>query len=290
MDFEVEAFALPNDPDKCVLVVRTQASPSAPHMATYKQDNRYYGRFYRRSNFENRIAEEYEVREIMERARRLYLGLEDVLGRRGYLDPLSPDFGDTSYNRRLAVRLSNGSRERAPRWASFLLLPTVPASVPVTDGGGWLRWLDSNEHKYEPDTTNSYLPLGPRRPVLGGAVCLNPAFADGRMIANLLDEYLRMGFDGSVEYGFAPVGEKAFSPRDPVPYFMGSRMLVKLWQTLGFAAEARARLSMTAPHLLTINLTHTEGAILANFARNREDPTNDPYDLYDAPECLEPNV
>jgi len=36
MDFEVEAFALPNEPNQCVLVVRTQASPSAPHMVTLK--------------------------------------------------------------------------------------------------------------------------------------------------------------------------------------------------------------------------------------------------------------
>ncbi len=31
MAFEVDAFELPNDPDRCVLVVRTQASPSAAH-------------------------------------------------------------------------------------------------------------------------------------------------------------------------------------------------------------------------------------------------------------------
>jgi len=290
MDFEVEAFALPNDPDKCVLVVRTQASPSAPHMVTYKQDNRYYGRFYRRSNFENRIAEEYEVREMMERARRLYLGLEDELGRRGYSNPLSPHFGETPYNRRLAARLSDGERERASRWVSFLLLPTLPASAPAVDGSDWLRWLDGNERRYEPELLGLYIPTGPRRPVLGGAVCLESAFANGRVIAELLDTYLRVGFDGSVEYGFTPVDEQGFSSREPIPYFMGSNMLIRLWQTLGFAAELRSRLSIMAPHLLTVNLARTEGAILTNFARGWQDPASAPWNWYKAPRCLEPNV
>ena len=99
---ELGAFGLPGNPDGCVLVVRTTASPLAPHMVTLKGDNRYYGRFYRTSNYENRIAEEYDVREMMERARRLYLGVEEELSRRGYSDPSSPDFGDNPYTRLLA--------------------------------------------------------------------------------------------------------------------------------------------------------------------------------------------
>ncbi len=156
MDLEVEAFALPNDPDRCVLVVRTQASPSAPHMVTFKGDNRYYGRFYRRANFGNRIAEEYEVREMMERIRRLYLGLEDELGRRGYSDPLSPDFGESPYNRRLAPYSPDQGMSRAARWASFLLLPTSPSWTASADREGWVRWLDPNRRRYKPESNERY--------------------------------------------------------------------------------------------------------------------------------------
>ena len=79
LDFEMDTFDYGGGPDRCELVVLTNASPSAPHMVTLKGANRYYGRFYRRSNYENRIAEEYEVREMLERARRLYLGIEEEL-------------------------------------------------------------------------------------------------------------------------------------------------------------------------------------------------------------------
>ena len=113
--------------------------------------------------------------------------MEDELGRRGYSNPLWPHFGETPYNRRLTARLSDGERERASRWVSFLLLPTLPASAPAVDGSDWLRWLDGNERRYEPELRGLYIPTGPRRPVLGGAVCLKSASANGRVIAELLD-------------------------------------------------------------------------------------------------------
>ena len=133
LDFEMEAFDYGGGPDRCVLVVRTNASPSAPHMVTLKADIRYYGRFYRRSNYESRIAEEYEVREMLERARRLYLGVEDELARRGYSEPYSADFGKNPYTRRLATRAaspeSGPRRVAAEMWASFVLLAAAPGSV-----------------------------------------------------------------------------------------------------------------------------------------------------------------
>jgi hypothetical protein len=289
MAFEVEAFELPNDPDRCVLVVRTQTSPAAPHMVTFKEDNRYYGRFYRRGNFGNRIAEEYEVREMMERARRLYLGLEDELGRRGYSDPLSAGFGKSPYNLRLAFRSPNGEYLGTSRWVSFLLLPTLPPGTASADREDWLRWLDPNERKYEPEPNELYVPSALRRPVLGGIASLKPGLEDGKTSANLLEAYLRVGFDGSVEYGFAPVGATE-SPEGPVSYFMGRKILVRLWQTLGFAAEVRARLSIATPHLLSVNLKSTGGAILTDFAKGWENPTSDPRELQRALRCLEPNV
>lgn len=291
MDFEIEAFALRGDPDRCLLIVRAQASPSAPHMVTLNGDNRYYGRFYRRGNFGNRIAEEYEVREMMERARRLYLGLEEELSRRGYGDPLSASFGDSPYNRRLAGRFRDRDLvETASRWVSFLLLPTAPARMAFADRGSLVDWLDPNERRYEPHPRYSYLPTAVPRPVLGGVASLDVAYKDGRMIANLLDEYVRVGFDGSVEYGFAPVSETKSSDGTVVPCFVGNKIVDKLWQTLGFAADLRARLSMATPQLLAINLAGTEGAILAGFAQGWEDPRGDPSEVDRAPTCLEPNV
>src|SRR5215208_8285148 len=151
LDFEIEAFDYGGGPDKCVLVVRTQASPSVPHMVTLDRDNRYYGRFYRRSNYENRIAEEYEVREMLERARRFYLGVEEELRRRGYSDPYADLFGENPYTMRLATRAASpGSGPRrvpADMWASFVLLPTARANTRGLDRSEWLRWLEPNDRR-----------------------------------------------------------------------------------------------------------------------------------------------
>ena len=291
MDFEVEAFAFRGDPGRCLLVMRAQASPSAPHMVTLNGDNRYYGRFYRRGNFGNRIAEEYEVREMLERSRRLYLGLEDELARRGYGDPLSGRFGDSPYNRRLAGRFRDRDVvETASRWASFLLLPTVPAGMAFADRGSLVDWLDPSERRYVPRPRDLYLPTAIPRPVLGGVASLDASYKDGSMVANLLSRYVRISSDGSVEYGFVPVSETKSSDGTVVPCFVGSKIVEKLWQTLGFAADLRTRLSMATPHILNINLAGTEGAILAGFAPDWEDPRGNPWEVDRAPTCLEPNV
>ncbi|WP_166398810.1 AlbA family DNA-binding domain-containing protein [Rubrobacter marinus] len=290
MVLDVEAFPLSGDPSRCLLVVRTQPSPSAPHMVTLNGDNRYYGRFYRRGNFGNRIAEEYEVREMMERARRLYLGLEEELSRRGYGDPSSATFGDSPYNRRLAARSPEGRMEAATRWASFLLLPTSPGGTALADRAGLVDWLDPNEHRYEPHPRDLYLPTAVPRPVLGGVASLSIAYEDGRPVGGRAKDYVRVGFDGSVEYGFAPASVTALPDGTEVPYFIGTRIAAKLWQTLGFAAAVRSQLSLAAPHLLSVNLARTEGAILAGFADGWEDPRGDFLELQEAPRCLEPNA
>ncbi len=292
VDLELEAFDLPNDPDRCVLVVRTTASPLAPHMVTLRGDNRYYGRFYRRSNYENRIAEEYEVREMLERARRLYLGVEEEIVRRGYSNLSSAEFGNNPYTCRLADRLRHDEETRhrlpAAMWASFILLPTS-SSNSRQDRASWLSWLDPNERKYEPEPTGHFLPYHLKRPILNGVACLSPHYRGG---AADLDEYLLLGFDGSVEFGFAPAVTNARIQDELGHYFRGVTLLYRLWQFLNFAADVRSRLGMVAPHLLVVNLKGTGGAALADFARGWMSPIDSGglYAFADAPKCLEPNV
>ena len=289
LDFEMETFDYGGAPDSCVLVVRTNASPSAPHMVTLKADNRYYGRFYRRSNYESRIAEEYEVREMLERARRLYQGVEDELARRGYSDPYSPDFGNNPYTRPLATRDAGFGTERAlpGMWAAFTLVPTAPATV-RQDRADWLSWLDPNQRKYEPETGSLFVPFDIRRPVLGGISCAKRDYVDGSP-TGLDEEYLLTGFDGSVELGFSPARIRSASQR----IYFGGKLVRRLWQTLNFAAEVRSRLGILAPHLLAVNLRNTEGAVLAGFASRwtDQDPIGGAWvDFDEAPKCLEPNV
>jgi hypothetical protein len=289
IEVEMGTFAMQETPDKCLLVVRTPASPLAPHMVTLKGDNRYYGRFYRRSNYENRIAEEYEVREMLERARRLYLGVEEDLARRGYSEPSSSDFGDNPYTRRLADDRRDdeaGNRLPAEMWASIVLLPTIPASV-RQDQREWLSWLDPSERQYEPSPGSTLLPYGSKRPVLKGVVCLQPHRWGG---AADLDEYLVLGFDGSVEFGFVPAICDLERRGELVRYFRGVTLLYRLWWLLNFAAEIRARLGVVASHLLVVNLRGTGGAALGGFAKGWVSPMEEMGHFANVSKCLDPNV
>lgn len=288
-DLELGAFDLPDGPDRCVLVVRTTASPLSPHMVTLKGDNRYYGRFYRRSNYENRIAEEYEVREMMERARRLYLGVEEELARRGYSDPSSANFGDNPYARRLADDRRTGeagNRLPAGMWASFLAVPTLP-SYDRQDRADWLAWLDPNERRYEPEPMGLFLPYDTKRPVLNGVACLQPTHRGGTAD---LDEYLLLRFDGSAELGFVPAICDVERRGETVCFFLGVKLLHRLWQHLNFVTEVRSKLGMVAPHLLTVTLRGTGGAALRSFARGWVSPIEDVWEFARTQKCLEPNV
>ena len=145
-------------------------------------------------------------------------------------------------------------------WSTFVLLPTAPASIRGVDRTEWLRWLTPTERRHEPEQGGQFVPAFPR-PNLGGVACVQLHNLEGASAD--VEEYLLVGFDGSVEVGFCPA-----MARDEVRrYFFGSRLVRRLWQTLGFTAEVRSKLGILAPHLLAINLRGTEGALLAGFSR-----------------------
>ena len=290
MDFEIRVYDLDDESGRCVMIIRTSASPLAPHMVTLREDNRYYGRFYRRSNYETRIAQEYEVREMLERARRLYVGLEGELSRRGYGDPYAADFGDNPYTRRLASRVSDDVPTRwslAQQWASILFLPVAPVVAPRQNRRDWAEWLNPNELRYPPESGGTFVPNF-SRPTVGGIASIRRHRGQGQPD---LEEYLIAGFDGSIELGFSSSAANRRSISEV--YFFGNNILVKLWQAINFAADVRGRLGINAPHLFVINLKGAEGAVLTGFANGW--PDLDPMvsvfqDFEDAPKCLEPNV
>ena len=98
-----------------------------------------------------------------------------------------------------------------------------------------------------------------------------------------------VGFDGSVELGFCPATVKDESQC----YFWGGQLVRRLWQTVNFTADIRARLGILSPHLLVVNLRNTGGAALAGFARRwigRDPSAGVLVDFRDAPKCLAPNI
>lgn len=123
--------------------------------------------------------------------------------------------------------------------------------------------------------------------MLNGVACLQPHRWGG---AADLDEYLVLGFDGSIELGFVPAICDVELRGELVRYFRGVTLLYRLWWLLNFAAEVRARLGMVASHLLVVNLRGTAGAALTDFARGWVSSAEDMRDFADVPKCLDPNV
>lgn len=258
MNFEIGIYDLEDrlskdqEDERCVMIVRVAASPSAPHMVTSRADNRYYGRFYRRGNYESRIAEEYEVREMLERARRLYEGIEGEIARRGYADSSSTSFGDNVYARRLITRFSHraeAGNELAARRISALLLPTTSFHVSGAsqqDRQEWVSWLDPSERRYQPEPRGLFIPYEVRRPTLGGIACLKNFWKhDGTQMSNQgLEEYLIVGLDGTVEFG----SSSAASQRKnwPAFAFKGKEILTRTWQAVNFTADVRRRLGLVS--------------------------------------------
>lgn len=291
---------------RCVMVVRVGASPAAPHMVTFREDNRYYGRFYRRSNYESRIAQEYEVREMLERARRIYEGIEGEIERRGYGDALSPAFGINQYSRRLVTRYSRetevGEAAEERRFGSVVLAPTTPATGTTRaaqDRREWVEWLNPNDRRYQPSPGSLFVPSGIPQPTLGGIACVkqyDEMDESGRhMIVKGVDSYLVVRFDGWIELGFSSVARQHSSDDLGGAFlFKGGVLTGLVWQAVNFANDVRRRLELSSiPYLLLVNLKGTQGAILTDFAQDwlNFDPAHSAWmDAEDAPRCLEPNV
>lgn len=314
MDFEIGIYDLEDSGDpairasngggtgRCVMAVRVQASPYAPHMVVSKADNRYYGRFYRRSNYESRIAEEYEVREMLERARRLYEGVEGEVARRGFGDPRSPDFADNDYARLLVSNPRHSPHkgvEPGARRVVVLLLPIGPSSraaVARQDRTEWIRWLDPNARRYEPEPGGIFVPGEVQRPAFGGVASLRYHYERGegspRAVRSGITEYLLVGFDGSVELGFSGA---VFRHEDyPVFWFNGGDILTKAWQAVNFTQDIHRRLNLTpVPYLLLVNVKNSGDGALTGLAGSwvHEDPLHGGWGRDDwLPRCMETNL
>jgi len=284
----------------CVMVVRVGPSPYAPHMVTSSADSRYYGRFYRRGNYESRIAEEYEVREMLERARRLYEGIEGEIARRGYGDPSSADFATNQYARRLVTRFTHitEAREDAARRVTVLLLPIAPA--PSTDATRqnrreWISWLDPNVRRYLPDHGGQFVPGDTLQPTLGGIACLKNLWEhDGVGMRNKgLEEYLLVHFDGTVEIGFSSAVRQMEKAGSVSFVFWGRQILARVWQTINFTNEIRRRLGLTSSYILVFNAKNTAYGVLAGFAHdwvNLDPSVSGLVEFGEEPYCLETNL
>lgn len=255
----IRAVPVSEGAEECVVVIQIPQSPRVPHMVTTEGEKRYYVRH----NFQTLAAEEYEVRDMFERGRRMRGEVDDYLRKRGYFEPDDdPNFGMNKLTRQLGMAYFDETRqpilESAHTIVSFVACPTVLEDRIDTASDEFRRWLDPSKRNYYPPAM--FVPYHSLRGMIGGIICRNdlPRYETGR--PQLIREYLAVHRDGYAEYGYG----------DGIAW-MGHRILnfVKLvgrfWQFLGFLMDLYQEIKLPCTAIVLLNIANVEGTYLEGF-------------------------
>lgn len=179
--------------DNIVMAIHIHDSRRAPHMVTFKGDNRYY----RRCGSQTLPAEDHEVRELFFRGLRHTEKIEKFLKQKKYYDPYEADFGLNEVNLRLhnIVIDNTGSRSFVKDFPffTFVSLPLAMEDSVVDTSDPWLlSWLDPNKRRYEPNK-GELLYTGARQPTHDGLIA-------AQELQDILVGYMIVNRNGCVEY------------------------------------------------------------------------------------------
>jgi len=246
-------------PEECVVVMQVPPSPRVPHMVTAQNDNRYYVRH----NFEVLPAEEYEVRDMFERGRRMRGEVEEYLRKRGYFEPDDDaNFGVNKLTRQLGMayfdETSQPVVEPAHTTVSLVACPTVLEERIDTASDEFGHWLDPTKRHYYPPAM--FIPYQSSRRTLGGIIRWNSLPRYESAPVELIREYLAVHRNGYVEYSYGDG-----------PLLRGHRLLnfVKLvgrfWQFLGLLHDLYQEIKLPSATIVLLNIANVEGSYLVGF-------------------------
>jgi len=280
----IRAVPLPDDADRCVVVVNTAVSSRAPHMVTAQGDNRYYRRYFMRHQYQSLPAEEYEVREMFERSGRLRSETEQYLASRSYLDVTASNFAENSLSKRLYMRdytQAGRALVAAPSFVTFVSCPdTLVRDAFDIFGDELWQWLDPGPRLYPP-VDGPLLPLGRKRTAFDGVLLTEEC---GRDESALWHGYLLVARNGFAEMGLSRAQRYQGHMHFPLVEIVG-----RFWQFLGFATDLYRTQGLLRPFSVMLNMKGTAGSALHNLGDGWREPTDTWPDVY-APECLEPNL
>jgi len=286
VELGIRALKLPAT-DKRIVVVRVPMSPRMPHMVTYKQDNRYYRRYFKRHEFQSLPAEEYEVREMFEKSTRLRSRVLEYLEHQGYGNPDSDGFASNRFTAKLGMIHHEAEKHlvvQATNFVTFVAFPDLLEEdiLPIADETMW-KWLEPNARRYEPATRANFLPTD-KRMILDG-ILLSETLSREPNSPVRLEKSLRIQRNGFVEYAWAPAVKHNRETVFPFCAIMGI-----LWMFLGFLNDLYVQFAPDVRLTLMVNMKGTTDALLGNLGEGWREPLrSDDIDDY-IPRCLEPNI
>ena len=259
VNVHIKPIPVPGNPEECVVVMHVPPSPRVPHMITAQNDNRYYVRH----NCEVLPAEEYEVRDMFERGRRMREEVKEYLRKRGYFEPDDqPDFALNKLTRQLGVayfdETANVVLEPAHTVVSFVCCPTMLGDRIDASSSEFRQWLNPAQRYYYPP--GIFLPHQVCRATLDGVVCGNDLPLQERTPGHPIREYLAVHRSGYTEFGYGDGIQ--YQGRRLVNFV---KMVGRFWQFVGFVSDLYryAKLSTTA--IILLNLANVEGTHLGMF-------------------------
>jgi hypothetical protein len=275
--FVIRVVDLPSNADKCVVVINTSVSSRAPHMVNV--DHRYF----KRHEFQSVPAEEYEVREMFERAGRLRSETEQYLAKRNYLDVTASDFAENALSRHLYMYEATGTvtaPTAAQSFVTFVSCPDTLARDAIDIFGDELwQWLQPTLRLYPP-AGGLLLPIGAKRTVFDGVLLI-----EDRGPRSFWDSYLFVARNGFAEMGLSRAQRYQGQMHFPLVEIVG-----RFWQFLGLVTDLYRVQRLLRPFSVMLNIKGTAGSTLHSLANGWPEPSEYRSQLEHPPTCLESNL
>jgi hypothetical protein len=259
VNVRIKPVPVPGKPGKCVVVVHVPPSPSVPHMVTAQNDNRYYVRH----NCEVLPAEEYEIRDMFERGRRMRGEVEQYLRKHGFFEPDDDaNFCGNKLTRRLGMayfdETSQPVVEPAHTTVAFVGCPTVLQDRIDTASDEFRRWLDPTKRHYFPPAM--FIPHQSSRRTLGGIIRWNSLPRVEGAQVGFIREYLAVHRTEYVEYGY---GDGVLWKGHRILNFI--KVAGRFWQFLGFLRDLYDETNLTSTAVVLLNMANVGEAYLDGF-------------------------
>jgi hypothetical protein len=278
----IKPVPVPGKPDECVVVVHVPSSSRVPHMVTAQSDNRYYVRH----NCEVLPAEEYEVRDMYQRGRRMREEVEKYLKNRGFADPEDDpefEFGINSLTRKLGTAYFDHQQavhvvEAAHTKLCFVSCPWWLDEWIDTSSQQFGAWFQPTERRYFP--YGLFVPHHDCRPSLHGVLRVNFASTVGKSPYSV-DKYLGVHRNGYVEYGYGAGQRRIWGTEWRIIEFV--RLVGRFWQFLGFVRDLYQSFKVPANALVALSMANVEGTDLGQFADGWSEPPQSAFHTLELP-------
>jgi len=261
----ISAINVPDRAGQCVVVIDIPHSPRVPHMVTTDGEKRYY----LRHNFQTLPAEEYEVRDMYERGRRMREEVARYLKNRGFADPEDDpefEFGVNNLTGKLGTAYFDHQQaahvvEAAHTKVCFVSCPWWLDEWIDTSTRQFATWFQPTERRHYPH--GLLLPHHDCRPSLHGLLRVSFASAVHESPCSL-DKYLGVHRNGYVEYGYGAGQRRLWGREWRIIEFV--RLVGRFWEFLGFVRDLYQTFKVPANALVALSMANVEGTDLGQFA------------------------